>query len=164
MKNLFLCRHAKSSWDYPDLVDHLRPLANRGLRDAPLMANRLLEQGIYPELILTSDAVRARETAEIFADKLGLPRQIIQEKPQLYHASTSSILSQVKPISDKVHTAFIFGHNPGFNDIIHHFGGDIGNLPTSGVYGIKFEVDHWAEIHPKNAEFWYYDYPKRKSH
>lgn len=164
MKKLLLCRHAKSSWEYPELVDHLRPLANRGLRDAPLMAERLLEKGIFPELILTSDAIRARETAAIFTKKMGLSPQLIQEKPQLYHASTSGILGHVKLISDNIHTVFVFGHNPGFNEFIHHFGGDIGNLPTSGVYGLAFDVIHWAEIHPKNGKFWYYDYPKRKSH
>jgi phosphohistidine phosphatase len=162
MKKLLLCRHAKSSWDYPELADHLRPLAKRGLRDAPIMAERLLEQGIYPELILTSDAVRARETAAIFAKKLGISPQLLKEQPQLYPASTSSILNLVKSVSDNIQTVFVFGHNPGFNDFIHHFGGNIGNLPTSGVYGIKFDTIHWAEIHPKNGEFWYYDYPKRK--
>ena len=164
MKKILLCRHAKSSWDYPELADYLRPLAKRGLRDAPLMAERLLERGIYPELILTSDAVRARETATIFTKKLGISPQLLQEKPQLYHASPKSILNLVKSVSDDIHTLFLFGHNPGFNDLIYHFGGNIGNLPTCGVYGIKFEIYHWAEIHPKNGEFWYYDYPKRKRH
>ena len=65
MKTLTIFRHAKSSWDFPDLTDHDRPLNKRGERDAPVMAERLQTAGVRPSLILSSPAVRAWRTAKM---------------------------------------------------------------------------------------------------
>ena len=73
MKNLILIRHAKSSWDNPWQDDHDRPLAERGLRDAPRMAKRLKQKGIFPDIMLSSTALRAIETAKITAQELSFP-------------------------------------------------------------------------------------------
>ena len=68
-KTLYLIRHAKSSWDDHDLSDFQRTLNNRGLKDAPLIVKFLKGNNIVPDLIITSPAVRALSTAEIFADE-----------------------------------------------------------------------------------------------
>jgi phosphohistidine phosphatase len=57
----------------------------------------------------------------------------------------------------------VFGHNPGFNDLIEKLGGSIDNLPTSGQYGFKFDTDHWSEISADKASFWFLDFPKKKN-
>jgi phosphohistidine phosphatase len=75
MKRLMLMRHAKSSWDQPDLPDFDRPLNKRGKRDAPLMARRLCELGEKPDLILSSPAERAIRTAMVVAEELGIPKK-----------------------------------------------------------------------------------------
>jgi phosphohistidine phosphatase SixA len=65
MHTLYLLRHAKSSWADPTLLDHERPLAPRGRRDAKRIATHLAQLGIEPELVLCSTAARTRETLEL---------------------------------------------------------------------------------------------------
>lgn len=162
MKRLVICRHAKSAWDDPFLSDHQRPLAPRGLRDAPEMAKRLKKEGIYPDSILTSDARRALQTARITADELEIGEKKIVITPKLYHAGANTILQQVRSSSAEINTLFIFGHNPGFNDLIETLGNHIDNLPTCGQFGLIFGVEKWDDISAENARFWFFDYPKSK--
>ncbi len=80
MKKLYLIRHAKSSWDYPGLNDHERPLNKRGERDAPFMAKILKEKKVKPDLILSSTAVRALEFAKKIADELDYKKKIFSRQ------------------------------------------------------------------------------------
>jgi len=161
MKKLVIIRHAKSSWDDPFLNDHDRPLADRGLKDAPKMAKRLKKEKIYPDAIISSDAERAKTTAIITAESLDFsPKRIVFNK-DLYHGPVPQLLSEIKNTDDDVKTLFLVGHNPGLNDLIWKFGGEIDNLPTAGQFGLKFDVKSWDEISAKNAKFWFFDYPKK---
>lgn len=162
MKKLVLIRHAKSSWDDPFLDDHRRPLAERGYRDAPQMAQRLKRRDIKPDAILSSDAERAKATALITAEILHFPKEDVKLTEELYHASPNKILELVRETKNKVDTLLVFGHNPGFNELIDKLGGDIDNLPTTGQFGFKFDVDKWEDISPKKAKIWFFDYPKKK--
>ena len=161
MKKLVIIRHAKSAWDDPFLSDHARPLAERGFRDAPRMAQRLKKKEIFPDAMLSSDAERAKSTALITAENLHFPKEKIQLTDKLYHASAHGILNEIKKTKKDINTLFIFGHNPGFNELISHLGGAIDNLPTSGQFGFQLEIDDWAEISPKKAKVWFFDYPKK---
>jgi phosphohistidine phosphatase len=164
MRQILLIRHAKSAWDNPHLSDHDRPLSPRGLRDAPSMAKRLKSKSIIPDLILSSTATRAKQTAEITALNLDLDPSIIQLNQALYHASPKTILRQIAALTDpSIRTLFLIGHNPGFNDLIGYLGGDIDNLPTAGQFGFNLKIDHWHEISRERAEVWYFDYPKNEN-
>ncbi|AGA80834.1 SixA phosphatase family protein [Echinicola vietnamensis] len=162
MKNLIICRHAKSSWDDPYMDDHQRPLAPRGLRDAPRMAQRLKIRGISPDYFVSSDAERAKATAFITAENLHFPKERVVLTSQLYHASASTILKAIQGTPEGNKTVLVFGHNPGFNDLIVHLGGQIDNLPTCGQFAFRFDVDAWKEIDTKNATEWFLDYPKKQ--
>ncbi len=162
MKRLLLIRHAKSSWEHQGLSDHQRPLANRGLRDAPEMGKRLLARKVKPDMILSSNAVRAMETALLIAKELSFPIRGIKRTDRLYHASARAILSTIKDNRLEGDTLFVIGHNPGMNDFIALMGGEIDNLPTSGQYGFSFDVSSWGEVSPEKAHFWFLDYPKLK--
>ncbi|MEN2281394.1 histidine phosphatase family protein [Algoriphagus sp. SE2] len=162
MKKIILIRHGKSAWDKPFLADHERPLAERGLRDVPIMGERLLRRGLKPDLILSSSAKRAIQTAEIIASYLEYSKNDIVSEKNLYHCSPEIILKYLRMQKDKFDLIFVFGHNPGFNDLIERLGGKIDNLPTSGLYGFRFDTDHWAEISAENASFWFLDFPKKK--
>ncbi|HID69647.1 MAG TPA: hypothetical protein EYP35_04115 [Desulfobacterales bacterium] len=70
MKHLLICRHAKSSWKDPSLADFDRPLNKRGKRDAPQMGKMLVSHGIFPDLIVSSPAKRAKKTALRLAKEL----------------------------------------------------------------------------------------------
>ncbi len=162
MKNLVLIRHAKSAWDQPFLSDHRRPLAERGLRDAPRMAQRIKKRGIFPDAMISSDAERAKSTAFITAEQLKFPREKIILTQHLYHAGASQILQLVQQCKETDQTLFIYGHNPGFNDFIWEMGFQIDNLPTAGQFGLRFDTNSWKNIGPENAQKWFFDYPKKE--
>jgi phosphohistidine phosphatase len=161
MKKIVIIRHAKSSWDDPFLNDHARPLAERGYRDAPRMAQRLKQKEIFPEAILSSDAERAKSTALITAENLNFPKNKIQLTGKLYHASANSIINEIKKTNKEINTLFIFGHNPGFNELIEKLGGEIDNLPTAGQFGFELDIEDWEDISAKTAKEWFFDYPKK---
>jgi phosphohistidine phosphatase len=163
MKKIILIRHAKSAWDNPWLTDHDRPLAERGLRDAPLMAKRLKKRGIHPDCILSSTAKRAAETALITAKTLDFPQEEIIWEENLYHATPNTILKYIRLQKDNKRTILVVGHNPGFNDLIRQLGGELDNLPTAGQFGFKLKSESWNELNPRTAEVWFVDYPKKKS-
>ncbi|ERM83161.1 hypothetical protein P872_17600 [Rhodonellum psychrophilum GCM71 = DSM 17998] len=160
MKKLVIIRHAKSSWESPYLDDHSRPLAERGLRDAPKMAKRLKKKDIIPDAMLSSDAERAKNTALITAEILDFPKAKIHFTSRLFHSLADTIFDEIKKTENKVQTLFLFGHNPGLNDLIEKFGGKIDNLPTCGQFGLTFDVNSWKEISPQNAKLWFFDFPK----
>ncbi len=161
MKKIILIRHAKSAWDNPWLDDHDRPLAERGLRDAPKMAKRLKKRGILPDLILSSTAIRAAETAKFVAKELGYPTDKIVLESGLFHASPHAILKTIRTQKDSHQTILVFGHNPGLNDLVTFLGGEIDNLPTAGQFGFKLKSEHWADLKSENAEAWFFDFPKK---
>lgn len=163
MKKLILIRHAKSSWDDPYLDDHQRPLALRGLRDAPFMAQRLKRKPAFPDAIISSDAVRAKATALITAENLHFPKDKIIFSRNLYHASVPALLAEVKNTDNQIHLLFVFGHNPGLTELINFLGGNLENIPTCGQFGFTFDIEAWPDISPENSEVWYYDYPKNKA-
>jgi len=83
--------------------------------------------------------------------------------PKLYHASAPSLLSLIKNTDNKHEVLFLFGHNPGLNDLIELLGGSIDNLPTCGQFGFTFNSENWSEISPAKAMIWFFDYPKNKA-
>ena len=163
MKKIILIRHAKSSWDNPWLSDHDRPLAERGRKDAPKMAKRLRKRNVQPDLILSSTALRAAETAKITAKEFDFPVDDITWEKNLFHAAPHVILKYIHMQKDSKKTMLIFGHNPGFNELIALLGGNLDNLPTSGQFGFKLKCDHWAELNRDTAEVWFVDYPKKEN-
>jgi phosphohistidine phosphatase len=162
MKKLVFIRHAKSSWDDPYLDDHERPLAERGLRDAPRMAQRLKKRDFKIDVMISSDAKRAKTTALIMAEILHFPKENIVFTPNLYMASANRILAEIRQTKSNVESILVFGHNPGFNEIIEKLGGEIDNLPTAGQFGFKLDIKDWEDISPKKAKVWFFDYPKKK--
>ncbi|HYQ61260.1 MAG TPA: histidine phosphatase family protein, partial [Desulfatiglandales bacterium] len=73
MKTLYLIRHAKSSWNYPELEDFERPLSNRGRKNALLMGTILKKLKAAPDLVISSPANRAAMTARMLADAIHYP-------------------------------------------------------------------------------------------
>lgn len=159
MKMLYLVRHAKSSWDYPDLRDFDRPLASRGLRDAPFMAQMIRDEGIIPDKLVSSPAKRAYSTAIFFAQAQGINPEEIAQNEKIYHAYAEDILRIARDWPDDWNTVFLFGHNPTFTSVANYFAEEfIDNVPTCGVVAIQLEADSWSAAR-KGAgtvtNFWY---------
>tara|TARA_R110002096_G_scaffold10562_9_gene40499 strand:- start:737 stop:1240 length:504 start_codon:yes stop_codon:yes gene_type:complete len=163
MKKLVICRHAKSSWEDPRLNDRVRPLSKRGLNDAPMMANRMQTNHVFPEKILSSKALRAKMTAAFYLATFEKMNVEYEESEALYMASVQEHLIEIKKTSNKIDSLFIFGHNPGMTELINYLGEPLENLPTAAYMGFKFEVNSWENINATNARFWMYDFPKNPS-
>jgi phosphohistidine phosphatase len=162
MKKLFIVRHAKSSWDFPELDDLDRPLNKRGKKNAPQMGSRLAKRGIKPQLIITSPAKRAAATAREIAKELSFPKSDIIKEPLLYHGTNKNIIQMLQKQNNDINEIMIFGHNPGLTDLANYLSGShIYNIPTCGIAEIDFEIFSWADIDEKKGVLVYFDYPKK---
>src|SRR5262245_57005344 len=113
MKTLLLLRHAKSSWDSPAARDYDRPLAPRGERDAPRIGKALRDADIDLDLVVSSPAVRARQTAELVL-KAARYEGAVQFEEAIYEAAVTALMDVVRDLPDTAETAMLVGHNPGF--------------------------------------------------
>lgn len=162
MKNLLLIRHAKSSWDNPDLDDKERPLNERGLNDAPLMVNILKNYNIVFDKIFCSTALRAKMTLEIFAKSLNIDSQKIVFTDELYNASRREILNFLKQLDNKFDNVAVVGHNPGLTDLAHFLLYDFLNtLSTCSMLYIELEINKWSDLKSGMGTLKFYEYPKK---
>ena len=147
MKTLYVVRHAKSSWEDMSLSDHDRPLLPVGEKKTKRIVEYLKGKGIVPDLLLSSSAKRAYETARIIARGIGYPEKKIKKESALYHASSGDILKELYGLDNGIKSVMIFGHNPTLTYFVNHYLEDtIFNLPTSGLVGIVFETEEWEKI------------------
>jgi phosphohistidine phosphatase len=161
MKTVVIVRHAKSSWEDPFLSDHQRPLAKRGLRDAPVMGQVLAEWGPPVDRVISSSAVRALSTAELVTREMGLPWDEIQIEDALYHATEEDMIDLIQEQDDYIDGVMLFGHNPGMTYLVNDFSDlDLDNLPTCGVVVLQFEIENWNEIGEVGAVSAKFDKPK----
>jgi len=164
MKTLYLIRHAKSSWKDIDLKDYERPLNKRGLRDAPFMASLLQQDNILPELIISSPAIRAYNTAIIFAEIMGYDIKKIEQHKRLYEADIDDFVNVISPINDEIKTLFIFSHNPGIT-LFNNWLADkrIDNIPTTGIVRLELKIKKWENISFDCGKLITFDFPKKYS-
>ena len=160
MKKIILIRHAKSDWDNPSLPDYDRPLAARGLEDAPKMAALLKKRAINIDGILSSTAKRAKQTAEITAEVLGIPHHIQWDR-SLYHASADHLLNVIQAQPTHLQTLILVGHNPGLTELIVRLGVNLDNLPTAGQFAFTVLSDDWKNLSAANCKFEWWDSPKK---
>jgi len=162
IKQLYLIRHAKSDWSVPGLRDLERPLNKRGQRDAPMMARWLKEQGIRPEIIYSSPAVRVITTARAFAEILNYPEESIKTDIIIYGGDAGDILGFIKTFNDDYDRALLFGHNPDITVLAEKLTGkNFHNIPTCGIVAIGFSnYNSWSNIQFGNGQFLFYKYPK----
>ncbi len=154
MKTLYLLRHAKSSWKDASLNDFDRPLNKRGKRDAPFMAQKLVQMGIKPDIILSSPAKRARKTAKFFSKILGVPL-VLDEK--LYDAGLDAFEAIVRNAFQTYDSVMLVSHNPGltfFNDDISDR--PIFNIPTTGIVAIDFKTQNAIDALKGHQRFFLY--------
>jgi phosphohistidine phosphatase len=144
MKTLLILRHAKSSWKVPDLSDHDRPLNRRGKRDAPKMGKILKERGLVPDLVISSTATRAKDTASSVAKHSGYKGKRIRFE-SLYAAEPGAYLAVIRELTDNYQRVLIVGHNPGVEELIELLTGEIHIVPTCTLAQIEFEIEKWSD-------------------
>jgi phosphohistidine phosphatase len=146
VKQLLILRHAKSDWGSSSLDDWERPLNERGERDAPRVGALLRERSMVPDLIVASDAVRARTTARLVAKAAGYSREVVLE-PRLYAASPATILEVVSSLpEDAATSAMIVAHNPGLEDFVEQLAGEAQPMPTAALVQLEIPIDRWRDL------------------
>jgi phosphohistidine phosphatase len=161
-KTLYLIRHAKSSWDHASLRDHDRPLNDRGLHDAAMMGKRFAQQGVTPELIISSSATRARMTAQMIAHEIGYAQDAIIIEPAIYGAARDRLLEIIHDLDDAHSTIILIGHNPDITETVNWLSNaHIDNISTCGVSTLATNSDHWSSFTKGAVKLLSYDYPKR---
>ena len=164
MKKLFLVRHAKSSWDNPEMDDFNRPLNERGEKDAPHMAKLLRQRQVFPDRMISSPALRALTTCHAFAKALDFDKKKIEKVDRLYHASVNTwfqVLQSLKEHKgDREDVALVFGHNPGITEFVNELlNAHIDNIPTCGMVTATLDIDQWNEISAGCGKLNAFDFP-----
>jgi phosphohistidine phosphatase len=140
---LIIMRHAKSSWPDANLDDHDRPLNERGRRDAPRIAQELLNRDWIPDRIRVSSSKRTIETLELMK-AISLNSRIDVE-PSFYHSNISTLLQAVEQIEEGK-TTMLLSHNPGSEILVHQLSNRLEVMPTAAVALFEKEQDDWALI------------------
>lgn len=173
MKTLYLLRHAKSSWDDPDLKDFERPLNGRGLRDIPVMADRFNARGCSIDCIVSSPAMRTKTTARLFSEAVAFKGETIVSNPELYFAGVGMFLKATKLMDGSCDTAMLVGHNPAITEFVNAMVGEqagtaetaetIDNIPTCGLIQMELPIDDWADASLGSGRLIEFDFPKKQS-
>lgn len=144
MKKIYILRHAKSSWDNPVLADFDRPLNERGSRTADFMGELIHKSDFQPELILSSPATRAKETANIIKKTARLQSEIKFEE-NIYEASPQTLLKIISDLNENLQSVMLVGHNPGLEGLIKILTGESHSMPTAGLAIVDLNVVKWKE-------------------
>jgi phosphohistidine phosphatase len=153
MKRIIVVRHAKSvPYGYDD--DFNRELTNRGIADAQKISKSLVERGIRPEKVFSSNAARAMHTAVIFCESFGYDSSKIRIEPSFYEGiTTNELIQHLENLSDEIQTVFIFGHNPTVfywvSNLAKIFNAD---MPTCSTVVIDFEVKKWKDVKAREGK------------
>lgn len=155
---LLLLRHAKSSWDDPELADHDRPLAPRGRRAAKALRRYARDEGLDPQLVLCSSAARAAETWKAIRDGIaGDPD--VEVSDSLYEAGAGDLLARLRGVPEAVECVLLVGHNPSMEQLAGELSGPgdpkalaamTSKYPTGGLAQLSFDGP-WAGLSPGGA-------------
>jgi phosphohistidine phosphatase len=161
MKTIYLVRHAKSDWG-ASVEDSERPLNDRGKRDAPMMAIRMLERKAKIDAFVSSPAKRAFSTAREFAEAYARKKDDILLIPELYLPASESFFSVIEQLNDNDKYVAIFSHNTGITDFANLLQlVRIDNMPTCSIFAFRVRTDNWKSIRIAEKEFLFFDYPRK---
>lgn len=126
-----------------------------------MMAQRMIEAGADPDLLISSPAKRAKKTALLFAGEWRIDEDAIQYKSELYHAATDVFYEVIEKINPYFETVALFSHNPGITAFVNGLTQiRVDNMPTCGIYGLRITSDQWSDFRTAPKKFWLFDHPK----
>jgi phosphohistidine phosphatase len=147
-------RHAKSSWDDPELADHDRPLAPRGRKAAGRIAKHLKKRGLEPSVVLCTSALRGLQTLELIRPALP-PETAVKIEPKLYGTTSKELLTRVRRLSPAAGSVLIVGHNPAIQDLALELAAGSDNeaairekFPTAALVVFDAPIDEWRQLAP----------------
>lgn len=148
MKSILLVRHGKAESIKIDQIDFDRKLVDKGIEDVYELSRELNDDQYHPDLIISSSAKRAYQTAKILAKELNFKKELIVKNDSIYESSIHELLKVINNIDDQYSRVIITGHNPTFEYMIEYLSNHAiaGGLSTSGAAHISFEIDTWASV------------------
>jgi phosphohistidine phosphatase len=157
-RELLILRHAKSDWDAPSSSDFDRPLAKRGKRDAPRLGEWLYREGLVPDLVVSSPAERARQTALKVCTSMDFKKKKIVWDEEVYAAGVPALLGVLRRCPETAATVLLVGHNPGLEGLLRFLAGDEVEtppdgklLPTATLARLEMPKD-WSDLEPGCAQ------------
>jgi len=161
MKTLILVRHAKSSHSFGISSDFDRPLNERGFREAAEMGKKLFKKDIPIDQFVSSPALRAKTTAELFASEYGRKMKEIILVPALYHADPEVYNSVIAGLDDSCNHVAIFSHNPGITAFASSLSNTyIDQMSTSSIFAVTAPVDSWKDFPTTKRTFLFFYKPE----
>jgi phosphohistidine phosphatase len=154
---VLLMRHAKSSWDDPQLADQDRPLSSRGRKAAVRMGEYMRDAGLTPTIVLCTSALRARQTLELI--RPALPKETtVKVEPRLYSAGSKELLTRIRRLSPAATSVLVVGHNPAIQDLVLGLASKSPELkairnkfPTAALAVLDAPIDEWRQLAPGEA-------------
>ncbi len=159
MKTLFVLRHAKSNWDNPDLSDFERPLNSRGLDAARFIGGLIYERKLQPQIIISSPAKRAKQTAVLVKELAEISKPIKYDE-RIYEASPLSLFNLIREFDKKHESVLIIGHNPGFENLVRMLTGENILMPTAALAKINLDIENWDDLDSVSNELEFLILPK----
>ena len=162
MKILYLVRHGKAAPRKKKEPDLQRNLSKIGIREAQAMSDRLQEHGMLPEVIVSSPAKRAIDTAQIFAETFGSDPARIIVKEELYQGEAEGIEDVILSLDDVCSSAMLIGHAPALSAFAQEFlRAPASEFSTSSVIGLKLPIASWRDFTAHDVKLFLYDFPVR---
>lgn len=159
---IYLVRHAKSDWN-AGTDDFDRPLNERGKKDAPMMAIRLLDRKAKIDRFVSSPAKRAFSTAWVFASAYDRSKEDIVIKPDLYLPSEKSFFNVISTLENEDKSVAIFSHNSGISEFANQLGlVKIDNMPTCCIFAFGVRTEDWSTAENAEKQFMFFDFPKKQ--
>jgi len=151
-KELFLIRHARSNEKAPDQQDVDRTLTTEGMQQSTRIGFYFSNEGLLPDIIITSPAIRAQQSSTIIADQLKLNTERVHSNDELYEASVRTFLQVVKLFKEEWERVFAVGHNPTISYLAEYItGAEIGVMSAGSITRIEVPVKNWNEVDKGNC-------------
>lgn len=163
MKRIFLVRHATAQDRAEGLPDFERSLIKKGEKEAKSVAHHLAETYAIPDLMISSFANRAIETAHLFAKAFGYPPQKILLRDTFYgNIAIDALASEIGRQPDKYSSLLLTGHDPAFSQLAAYLvKGFREIIPKAGVVAADFDIDHWADMKSGSGKLFEFTSPAR---
>jgi len=162
MKQLTFIRHAKSDWGNEFLKDIDRPLNETGYATSYQSSGWYLSNKPLPDLIISSTAARALNTALIFARTFNFNMEDFMLEPKVYESNLKNLLLIINNLPNQKNSVIIFGHNPSITNVCNELTDDLffDNVPTCGIVSLNADVENWADVTAKKLKLNFYQFPK----
>jgi phosphohistidine phosphatase len=162
MKTIYLVRHAKSSWKYPELEDFERPLNKRGRKSIVLMGEILNKLEVETDIIISSPATRAATTARSIAYSINYPPEKIRYSEIIYTFSEDVLIPVIKDMNDSIKKLMLVGHNPALTNLANYISDQqTSNIPTCGVFCVNLDISSWIEFGERSGRLKFFEFPKK---